>query len=65
MVGLPWHHHVVASLALLALLRVYAVNRQLRWIFEPLRRDVNRFGRVHSTLGELEVAAVVRVVGVA
>jgi hypothetical protein len=34
-------------------------------IFEPLRRDVNRFGRVHSTLGELEVAAVVRVVGVA
>jgi hypothetical protein len=32
MAGLPWHHHVVASLALLALLALihaYAIIRQL------------------------------------
>src|SRR5918994_1371983 len=30
MAGLPGHHHVVASLALLALIRAYAMYRQLR-----------------------------------
>jgi hypothetical protein len=30
MAGLLGHHHVVASLALLALIRAYAVYRQLR-----------------------------------